>query len=138
MVSRYQQRDAVLAEMGFPTYLDYLRSPLYRSIRARIFKVCDRCVCGKPATELHHRSYKRRYLEGRGKIHKFITPVCREHHESIEFDEAGKLPLGWANAKLDAIRAEAEARGIVMPHKTRIKRRKSRMPAGQRSEGLAV
>jgi len=101
-VNRYKQRDAVLRDMGYESYDAYLRSPLWKRIRARLLKKCDTCVCGAPATEFHHRSYKRRYLEGRGKIYKFIVPICRQCHAEIEFDDGAKLCLGWANAKLDA------------------------------------
>ena len=122
-MNRYAQRDAVLREMGFANYDEYLRSPLWAKIKRRLLKVCDRCPCGAPATEFHHRSYKRRYLEGRGKVTKFIVPICRRHHEHIEFDELGKTPLGQANRRLDEIRAAAEARGIIMPRKTRLKKK---------------
>jgi len=121
-MNRYEQRNAVLRSMGYESYASYLLSPLWKRIRAKLIKVCAVCVCGQPATEFHHRTYKRRYMEGRGKIHKFIIPVCRKCHGSIEFEGSEKLSLGWANAKLDAIRADAESRGIRMPAKVRIKK----------------
>lgn len=140
-MNRYQQRDAVLRTMGFSSYAEYLASPLWRSIRARLFKVCDQCPCGKKAEQAHHRTYKRRYLEGRGKIHKFITPICGECHEEIEFEGGEKLSLGWANSKLDAIRDEAESRGIILPRATRIKRKSKKLgdnssQNGKRQEGM--
>jgi len=124
IMNRYQQRDAVLLQMGYASYKAYLSSPLWRKIRSRLMKVCGTCVCGQPATQFHHRTYKRRYLGGRGKIHKYITPVCAKCHKEIEFDGSEKLSLGWANAKLDEIRKQAEANGIVAPSKTRLRRRK--------------
>lgn len=120
-MNRYAQRDAVLRDMGFASYDEYLASPLWSRIRARLFKVCDVCVCGEAATEVHHMTYKRRYMEGRGKIHKFLIPVCRKCHQRIEFDDQGKTPLGQANRVLTEIRLEAEARGIRAPAKTRLK-----------------
>lgn len=114
-MNRYQQRESVLKSMGFATYADYLQSPLWAKVRRRLFKRCSTCPCGKPATEAHHMSYKRRYLEGRGKIHKFIVPVCRACHQRIEFDAGGKTALGHANRILHEIRAEAEARGVRLP-----------------------
>lgn len=123
-MNRYAQRDAVLGAMGFQSYGEYLASPLWRRIRARMFKVNKMCPCGKVATQIHHRTYKRRYLEGRGKIHKFLVPICGDCHKLIEFEGSEKLSLGWANAKLDAIREEAEMRGIVLPRKCKLKRKK--------------
>lgn len=122
-VNRYAQRDEVLRQMGYSSYREYLASPLWKKIKARLFKVCDRCPCGAPATEAHHRTYKRRYLEGRGKLHKFVVPVCRSCHQSIEFDGTGKTPLGLANRRLDEIRLAAESKGIHMPYKARVKPR---------------
>ena len=119
-MNRYAQRDAVLLEMGFSSYREYLNSSLWKSIRKRLLKACCVCVCGKPATEFHHRSYKRRYLEGRGKVHKFITPICRECHLKIEFEGSQKMSLGWANARLLEIQADAESRGIKLPRKSRL------------------
>lgn len=125
-MNRYAQRDKVLLEMGFSSYREYLDSKLWKSIRARIFRVCSICVCGEPATECHHRSYKRRYLEGRGRIHKYITPVCRKCHQQIEFEGSEKMSLGWANARLLKIQEEAEKRGIKVPKKARISVRRQR------------
>lgn len=119
-MNRYSQRDAVLRDMGFSSYPDYLASGLWAGIRNRLFEVCSTCVCGNKATQVHHRTYKRRYMEGRGKIHKFLTPVCSACHARIEFDRDGKTPLGVANRRLDEIRVEAESRGIKMPFKTRL------------------
>ena len=120
-MNRYKQRDDVLRSMGFASYAAYLASPLWKRIRARLFKVCDKCVCGAPATQFHHKTYKRKYMKGRGKIHKYIVPLCRECHKAIEFDGSQKKSLGWANNKLDMIRADAESRGIRMPAKAKLK-----------------
>lgn len=128
-MNRYAQRDRVLNEMGFASYRDYLASPLWQRIRARMLKACPTCPCGKPAEQIHHRTYKRRYLEGRGLIHKYLVPICRTCHEAIEFEGSEKLSLGWANAKLDEIREVAESRGFVIQNKYKLKRSKTRVPA---------
>lgn len=118
-VNRYAQRDAVLLQMGFANYQEYLASPLWARIRARVMKACDGlCICGKEATEIHHRSYKRRYMEGKGKINSFLTAICRECHDFIEFDEAGnKVPLGFANSRLDQLITDAVGAGVHRPGK---------------------
>lgn len=116
-MNRYAQRDSVLRQMGY----DYLASPLWASIRRRIFRVCDICPCGDRATEIHHRTYKRRYLEGRGKIHQFLVPVCRSCHQRIEVDDGGKTPLGKANRLLDEITMVGLDHGVVRPRKCWLK-----------------
>ena len=133
-MNRYAQRDAVLKQIGFESYSDYRKSPLYARIRARVFKQWDTCVCGKPATQIHHMSYKRRYLEGRGKIHKFLVPLCDECHKTIEFDYQGKCPLGWANRRLDNLRLEYLNKGIPQA-KSRRKRRVNAFRRKGLSEG---
>ena len=125
-MNRYQQRDDVLKTIGFASYREYLASPLWQSIRRRLFAVCKICPCGNEATEFHHRTYKKRYLLGRGKIHKFITPICRDCHQRIEFDGERKVALGWANSRLDEIIEESEQRGIKRPTKCRTRRNKKK------------
>ena len=125
-MNRYKQRDEVLSQMGFPSYDDYLRSPLWARIRARVMKSCgELCICGQSATEIHHRSYKRRYMEGRGKVTTFLTAICRKCHHFIEFDEEGKkTPLGLANTRLEKLARDAEDAGIRRPGK-RIRSKKA-------------
>lgn len=121
MPNRYAQRDEILKEMGFASYAAYLASPLWGRVRARLFRVCDKCVCGEPATQFHHLTYKRKFLEGRGgKIHKYIVPLCRKCHHFIEFEDGKKVPMGRANARLEDLRAEYESRGIRAPSKARL------------------
>ena len=129
-MNRYEQRDSVLKKMGFPSYESYRRSNLWKRIRARLLKGCPICPCGNEATEIHHRTYKRRYMEGRGRITKFLVPICRLCHAWIEFDDGYKTSLGKANAKLDQIRENAEAKGIRVPSKYRMYKKKCRkLPA---------
>ena len=128
-MNRYKQRDDVLLQMGYSSYGDYLQSPLWARIRARVMQGCrGLCICGKPATEIHHRTYKRRYMEGRGKVTTFLTAICRECHEFIEFDEGGnKVSLGLANTRLEKLSQDADAAGAHRPGK-RIRSRKSWNP----------
>lgn len=71
-----------LAELGFATYRDYLRSPHWLAFRAR-YKSSGRrmtcIVCGIKPIELHHHTYKRL---GNERLDD-VTPVCRLHHEAI-------------------------------------------------------
>lgn len=125
-MNSYEQRDKILLDMGFTSYAEYLESKLWARIRRRVYKVCQKCPCGKDATEIHHRSYKRQFLQGRGKIFQFLTPVCRECHEHIEFDGERKTSLDEANSRLDKIREKAEAKKIRMPPQTRTKPKKKK------------
>ena len=85
----YRTRQLILLELGFSNYKDYLASSLWREIRQKVYKEKGNgCfLCGLPATELHHNRYHRNDLTGK-KI-KFINPVCRECHQSIEFQQDG-------------------------------------------------
>jgi len=116
-MNRYHQRDQVLAKIGFTSYREYLSSPLWASIRTRLFRVCSTCPCGAKATQIHHRTYKERYMLGRGKIHKFLVPVCETCHKKIEFAGDAKRSLGGANNALDEIIEKGIASGVKRPRK---------------------
>ncbi len=85
----YASRNRVLAGMGFATYLEYLASPLWKSIRVDVFKLHgDKClICKSPWQCVHHLSYGRDVLDGKdlGKL----TPLCLECHYKVEFTAAG-------------------------------------------------
>lgn len=92
----YQTRAMALREIGFASYAEYLASDLWKSIRAKVYAIAghDCCLCGKPATELHHNRYHRNDLLG--KRLRFIKPICRSCHEGIEFDEGKKVGVDQA------------------------------------------
>jgi len=116
-INRYKQRDEVLKSIGFSSYKEYLASNLWKSIRARVLREFSTCQCGKPATQVHHRSYKKRYLLGRGKLRLAMKPICEDCHKQIEFDGDQKTSLGRANAKLADIAKAAKESGVVIPAK---------------------
>lgn len=90
LAKTYKERNQFLREMGFSSYREYLASPLWAKIRARVPGY--RCYrCGEPASQVHHRYYCKRNLSGEtiAGLHK----VCRRCHELLEFDANGsKLP----------------------------------------------
>jgi len=89
----YKSRNDWLARMGFGSYRDYLNSDLWRDIRRKVFAAKgSRCrICRKKATELHHHRYHGNDLAGIKT--KFIHPVCRACHISIEFDGGKKRDM---------------------------------------------
>ena len=85
----YAWRNDALREMGFDSYGEYLSSPLWRDIRCRVLSQAKHgCyICHRPAEEVHHRSYGKSALTG--ECLKFLVPLCREHHQMIEFSRDG-------------------------------------------------
>lgn len=102
----YANRNRILADIGFVCYSNYLVSDLWKSIREKVLRR-DRfqCFgCGHHAFQVHHRSYDVEVLKGIN-INPLVA-ICRDCHETIEVDNAGrKLSLEAANRRLDAIRS---------------------------------
>jgi hypothetical protein len=73
---------------GREWYDQYLWSPLWREIRARVLnRDSHRCFCGNPAEHVHHRSYHSDVLFGLDDT-KLIS-ICQPCHYYIEFDQEG-------------------------------------------------
>lgn len=101
----YLSRWINLRALGFKTYKEYLRSDLWKQVRAEVFAAKGRScyLCGEPATELHHNRYHRNDLTG--KKLKHIHPICRGCHEGIEFGpNGGKRELVFAKKNFGKIR----------------------------------
>lgn len=94
----YRSRDALLRHLGFKSYAAYLRSPLWKSIKAAIpGKRCCIPGCPNPSVDLHHLHYERWILDGTAPIEvlrEVIVHLCRSCHIRVEFSAAGnKLPM---------------------------------------------
>lgn len=88
----YRERKRVLLSMGFDSYKDYLESSLWATIRKRFLATHKTCLgCGGEATQVHHKSYTKKVLSGRGKGHLYA--VCRSCHERIEFRDRDGMKL---------------------------------------------
>lgn len=89
----YVGRNAVLKQLGFASYQDYLASPLWQEIRQRVFaqKGRDCYLCGRPACQVHHERYTAKAL--RGKRTRHLWPICPDCHRGIEFDGERKRPV---------------------------------------------
>lgn len=85
----YQQRSASLKQVGYATYTEYKRSPLWKRIRTSIFMVYKwKCgICSNKADHVHHLDYSPEALTGSDPS-KLIA-VCKSCHDKIELDESG-------------------------------------------------
>lgn len=93
----YRERNAVIREMGYPSYAAYLRSDLWASIRSRVIAARPDCVlCQKPAENIHHVGYGRAVLGG--ERDEALMPLCRGCHHRVEFDGERKRTVTEAQA----------------------------------------
>jgi len=111
----YQERNRLLADMGFATYAEYLQSDLWRAIRRRVFRRDrGRCrFCDQLASQVHHGTYDGPHLRGE-RITKLYS-CCRPCHEAMELDGKGqKIPprevMRKTRKKAKAARAQERRR----------------------------
>jgi 5-methylcytosine-specific restriction endonuclease McrA len=95
------QRHDFLLSLGYVNYADYLKSPLWFSIRARVLGASPDCACGVPANQVHHKVYTEANLSG--KTTRGLWAICVDCHRRIEFDGKRKTALHEANRKLRSI-----------------------------------
>lgn len=93
-----QKRDVVLRSMCFDSYASYLRSDIWKEIREAVMRkakwMCR--ACGRKAVHVHHRSYDKDTMSGRGM--KNLIALCQDCHQAIEFSPSGtKRTLHEAN-----------------------------------------
>lgn len=85
-----EDRDTILARLGYGDYESYLYSPLWRKIRRRVLKrdgsTCTRC--GDRATQVHHLAYTEAVLKGEDDAQ--LVSVCKPCHEKVEFADEGR------------------------------------------------
>lgn len=99
-VGRPSGREENLLDMGYASYNAYLRSTLWRQIRAEQLRAHPDCwVCARSAECVHHKSYSRRVLEG--KKRKRLMSLCHScHHKAHD----GPPCIQSANNRLYAMR----------------------------------
>lgn len=70
--------------MGFRSYGEYLRSDLWKRVKAKMFeRKGRRCfLCNDPAYTGHHNRYREDDLNGN--CIRFLQPICRRCHDEIE------------------------------------------------------
>jgi hypothetical protein len=108
----YTRRDALLKELGFASYAEYLQSDLWARIRRRVLgRYRSKCqACGGPASEVHHKHYSLKVLSGKHIIG--LKAICRECHARIEFADGMKTALPVANRRMRQI---GEANRMMRP-----------------------
>jgi len=94
MADTYESRNILLRKMGYSSYSEYLKSPVWKSIRLAVLRrdrwLCQ--VCGKGAFQVHHLCYNRGVLLG--KDLGSLRSLCRDCHLAVEFTgEGGKRTL---------------------------------------------
>jgi len=78
-VTVWAARQAVLTALGYPTYRDYLLSDRWAIIRGTVLaRDGNRCVCGRVATQVHHRRYAEEDLTG--ETLAYLVAICRGCH----------------------------------------------------------
>lgn len=80
----YRYRNDNLERMGFRSYRAYLKSELWKSIRARVLTekpICEAC-CKRKADQVHHRSYDPTTLKGESL--NSLSSVCSGCHRKGE------------------------------------------------------
>jgi hypothetical protein len=78
-----QQFTDDLQAIGFGSYTDYLKSPLWASIRSRVYASKGRMCLGcktRRATQIHHRQYDLDTLKG--DTLNYLIPICRQCHRA--------------------------------------------------------
>jgi len=80
---------------GVPNYKAYLRSPIWKKIRAEVLEAADyECAgCVAEATQVHHRDYRPRVLAGEDRV--ALVPLCKDCHDFIHKGEDGKSRETW-------------------------------------------
>lgn len=103
----YESRSHFLTILGFNSYQEYLKSPLWQKIRSRVLKrqkfKCQ--VCFNPANQVHHTRYHLNDLKG--KKLKYLFAVCGSCHKEFEFTASGKKKnLNQANSKFQWLKTK--------------------------------
>ena len=96
------KRDKTLFRIGFASYRDYLRSPMWKMIRKVVLEETPVCeICNKAAAnQVHHIRYTYSALMGRPRGRKYLVAVCRGCHCAIEFKADGTKRTYEAAAKV--------------------------------------
>jgi 5-methylcytosine-specific restriction endonuclease McrA len=87
---QYQQRAESLRTLGFSSYQDYLRSPIWRFVRGLVMKrcrgQCESCRINR-ASQVHHTSYSVKVLLGH-KLKRLVgvCDMCHEMAHETELD----------------------------------------------------
>lgn len=101
----YEERNAIVRQLGFRNYRDYLNGDLWARIRGGVLNRAKfKCsCCGNEANQVHHQKYTRENLSGASI--KFMVAICGTCHNGIEFGGKGKATVDLASRRLDLVKA---------------------------------
>lgn len=119
-IAVYSRRNRIITRMGYADYAAYLDSPLWATIRQRVFVRDGRCCagCGGRATQVHHRDYDANTMAG--DTITGLLSVCHDCHEEAEMTPAGeKQSPSEANAHLDRLASLGRTRQIELRRQRR-------------------
>ena len=102
VTNAYARRNSILSRIGYQNYQHYLKSPLWRSIKRRVYEKQgpDCLACGRFASQVHHRFYSEKNLSGQTLAG--LIPICSTCHKQAERRPDGsKRSLKEANKQLE-------------------------------------
>lgn len=102
----YWDRNALLKQLGYASYGEYLDSPLWKDIRRKVLKEQPNCAsCRRRAYVVHHMEYSKAVLLGEDT--RPLKALCRVCHDQCEFGpRRRKRGLGEANGVLQKLRTK--------------------------------
>lgn len=112
----YAVRNKILRKMGFMNYKDYLKSPIWKTIRDGHLRMWPRCYgCDSKAQTVHHGRYTWKNLFGASR--QYLFSICHSCHKKCEFTEEGsKRRVRTAMSSLKEIRRENNLPVINQDH----------------------
>jgi len=110
-MATYSERSTILKGLGYEDYPFYLKSPLWYTIKQRVFAEKGlKCVlCGHSAKVVHHLYYSPENLSGESV--DGLEPLCNRCHSRVELDRFGqKRSLQEAQITYTRLLGEAKRR----------------------------
>ena len=142
-MDEYVERNALLVELGYKDYHAYLRSKLWKEIRARKLAAEPECYgCCRDATkatmQVHHGQYTRENLTGQSEDHLFS--ICSRCHHWIEVTRNGyKRTPAQATKELFRVRKlHLQRSHFSRPNHSVQPPKHPRLPAAHRFAGKGV
>lgn len=125
-----RERAASLGALGMRDYVDYLASPLWASIRRRVYArangVCESKGCSARPSAIHHWSYALRVMQGA--TLKGLQAVCKRCHKRIHGAGETTPQQKAKRVQRAALKAYIASGGAVaqpMPTTTRLVRKRA-------------
>jgi 5-methylcytosine-specific restriction endonuclease McrA len=121
----YIERNKLLEKLGYPTYQEYLASPLWAVVRARVMqrdgwacRLCSEGKRGKGSLQVHHSCYDKATLLGWSLKHLYT--ICRKCHDNLEHGRDGEKRALKKVAKITRKLVRRQERREVDPSAPRL------------------